>query len=247
MKLEQFFSENPKVALGFSGGVDSAYLLHSAVENGADVKPYYVKTAFQPEFELRDAKKLAEDLGVDLEVINLDILDYKGIVSNPLDRCYHCKKEIFGAIKGKAVKDGYSTVIDGSNASDDPDERPGMRSLAQLSIRSPLRECGISKQEIRRLSKEAQLFTWDKPAYSCLATRIPEGKPITGELLAKIEKAEEALFSMGFTDFRVRIFDDAAKLELPGDQIKKAVANRDRLLESLKPYFNYVLLDLEGR
>lgn len=247
MKLQEFFKDNPKVALGFSGGVDSSYLLYAAIQSGADIQAYYVKTAFQPDFELGDAQCLAKQLGVQMTVIEADILTHKAVTDNPVDRCYHCKKVIFGTIKQRALSDGYPTLIDGSNASDDADERPGMKSLAELSVKSPLRECGLTKREIRRLSQEAGLFTWDKPAYACLATRIPTSRPITADLLERIERAEEALFFLGFTGFRVRVLDGAAKLQFPGDQIEAAVANRDRLLTSIKPYFSPVLLDLEGR
>ena len=247
MTLERFFKENNSVALGFSGGVDSSYLLYAGLRYGADIRAYYVRTSFQPEFELQDAYKLAKQVGAEITVIELDILDNEVVVSNPLDRCYHCKAFIFGAVKKRALADGIPLVIDGTNASDDADDRPGMKALTELSVRSPLRECGITKEEVRRLSKEAGLFTWDKPAYACLATRIPTGRIITQEILLSVEKAEEALFTLGFTDFRVRVFHDAARLQFPQDQMSKALDKRMDIVKMIKPHFPIVVLDLEGR
>jgi uncharacterized protein len=247
MTLEQFFKENPSVALGFSGGVDSSYLLYAALHYGANVKAYFVKTAFQPEFELRDAYRLAEQVGTKITVLKLDVLDHTKITANPPDRCYHCKQVIFGAILRQAAADGYTVLMDGSNLSDDAGDRPGMKVLKELSVRSPLRECGITKEEVRRLSKDAGLFTWDKPAYACLATRIPAGRTITQELLQRVERAEDALFALGFTDFRVRVYDEAARLQFPQNQMNKAVTVRADIIRAVKPYFPAVLLDLEGR
>ena len=122
-----------------------------------------------------------------------------------------------------------------------------MRALAELSVRSPLRECGLTKAEIRACSREAGLFTWDKPAYACLATRVPAGEAITADLLARVEGAEDALFRLGYTDFRVRVFHSAARLQLPRGQMERAVREAEELRQALKPYFTPILLDLEGR
>ncbi len=247
MNLEQFFSQIPKAALGFSGGVDSAYLLYAAVQYGAEVCPYYVKTAFQPQFEYKDAKTFAQSLGMDLKVIEFDILGERTVASNQENRCYFCKKALFTLLKRQAFEDGYSVILDGTNASDDPLDRPGMKALEELSVRSPLQECGLSKEEIRRLSKKEGLFTWNKPAYACLATRIPTGKEITKELLERIEQAESVLFSLGFLDFRVREFHGAAKIQLPKEQFLSAIEKREEILERLSPYFQSVLLDMKER
>jgi uncharacterized protein len=245
--LEQFFKENPAVALGFSGGVDSSYLLYAAKHYGAHIKAYYVKTAFQPEWELQDAYRLAQQIETKITVIEKNILDNSQVVSNPPDRCYFCKTSIFGAICSQALADGIPLVIDGTNASDDATDRPGMKALTELSVRSPLRECGITKDEVRRLSKEAGLFTWNKPAYACLATRIPSGRTITAELLQRIEKAEDALFALGFTDFRVRVLGEAARLQFPQEQTDDVSNKRTSIVKAIKPYFTAVLLDLESR
>ena len=247
MELKDFFRENPRVALGFSGGTDSAYLLYEAVEHCAQVRPYFVKTVFQPAFELADARRLCAQLGVELAVLEVDVLSQEAVRSNPQDRCYHCKRALFGTLRDQAARDGYPVLMDGTNASDDAGDRPGMRAIRELSVRSPLRECGITKAEVRRRSKEAGLFTWDKPAYACLATRIPTGEEITAGLLQKVEQAEDRLFSLGFTDFRVRVFHTAARLQLPEDQMAEALARRREIQTELKPYFSEVFLDLQGR
>ena len=247
MTLEQFFQENPRCALGFSGGVDSAYLLYAGVKAGADIRPYFIKTAFQPAFELADAKKLAEGLGVEVTVLELDALADPRVAANPADRCYYCKQNLFRTLKDRAIADGYPVLLDGTNASDEAGDRPGMRALAELSVRSPLRECGLTKAEIRARSREAGLFTWDKPAYACLATRVPAGETITADILARVEGAEDALFRLGYTDFRVRVFHGAARLQLPQGQMERAVREAEELRPALKPYFTPILLDLEGR
>ena len=247
MTLEQFFQENPRCALGFSGGVDSAYLLYAGVKAGADIRPYFIKTAFQPAFELADAQKLAEGLGVEVTVLELDAMADPRVAANPADRCYFCKQNLFRTLKDRAIADGYPVLLDGTNASDEAGDRPGMRALAELSVRSPLRECGLTKAEIRACSREAGLFTWDKPAYACLATRVPAGEAITAETLARVEGAEDALFRLGYTDFRVRVFHSAARLQLPRGQMERAVREAEELRQALKPYFTPILLDLEGR
>lgn len=247
MTLQEFFMQQPNVALAFSGGVDSAYLLYAAVTSGANVTAYYIKTPFQPQFEYDDAVKLATDLGAEMKTIHLDVLQDKNVVANPANRCYYCKKRIFSAILAAAREDGFSIVIDGTNASDDASDRPGMVALQELQVRSPLREAGLTKAEIRRLSKEAGLFTHDKPAYACLATRIPAGTRITPELLKKTEICEEYLKNMGFSDFRIRYFEGSARLQLPEAQIPALLEKRAEVLAFLKQYYPAVLLDMEVR
>ncbi len=247
MELSEFFKENPKAALGFSGGVDSSYLLYAGLKYGADIRPYYIKTAFQPEFEFEDAKRLAESLGAKLNVIYADILSSSEVTENPENRCFYCKTALFSMVKAQALKDGCSVVIDGTNASDDAGDRPGMAALCNLDVRSPLRECGLTKEQIRRLSRAAGLFTWNKPAYACLATRIPTGETITEEKLYSIEKAENLLFSLGFSDFRVRIDRHLARIELLPEQMHRAIDLRSTILENMPGYFTNITLDLNGR
>ena len=247
MTLEQFFAENPKVALAFSGGVDSAYLLYTAKENGAEVCAYYVKTPFQPQFEYEDALHLARELGVAMTTLELDVLADSIITANQKNRCYYCKKKIFTAILEQAKQDGFPLVIDGTNASDDCADRPGMQALSELGVRSPLRECELSKQDIRRLSKEAKLFTHDKPAYACLATRVPTGTEITSDLLSKTERSEAFLKALGFADFRIRHLGSGAKLEIRQEQLPLLLDRRESIVAELKKDYTSVLLDLEVR
>lgn len=166
MTLQDFFKETSKAAIAFSGGVDSAYLLYAAHRCGADVRPYYVKSVFQPQFELEDALRLTQQLGMPLTVLGVDILSDETVRANPQNRCYFCKQRMFSRITAVAASGGYSVVLDGTNASDDASDRPGMRALSELEILSPLRLCGLTKAEIRRRSREAGLFTWDKPSYA---------------------------------------------------------------------------------
>lgn len=247
MTLTDFFTRYPKVAIAFSGGVDSAFLLYAGKCAKADVTAYYVKTQFQPKFEYEDAKRLAEELAVPMKVIELDILQDEIIKKNPDNRCYFCKQHIFSAILQAAKADGYELVADGTNASDDAADRPGMKALAELSVLSPLRECGLTKDEIRRLSKEAGLFTWDKPAYACLATRIKSGEPITEEKLKITEAAEGFLAGLGFFDFRVRMTGNMARLQVKKEQFALALEKKDIIVDELKKYYDVVMLDLEGR
>ena len=179
MTLQGLFAENARAAIAFSGGVDSSYLPYAAVQCGADVHAYFAKTAFQPQFELDDARRLAESVGARLTVLELDALSSEDVARNPANRCYYCKQNIIGNLKRAAAEDGFTPSRDGTNAWTTP--RSGMRALREMDVRSPLRECGLTKAEIRRLSHEAGLFTWDKPAYACLATRVPTGTRITPE------------------------------------------------------------------
>lgn len=247
MNLREFFHENPKVAIAFSGGVDSSYLLYAALKEAKEVRAYYVASEFQPEFEKEDAKRLAGELNADMKILTVSALEIPGVKENPANRCYFCKQGIFGAIWKAAKEDGFETLLDGTNASDDAGDRPGMRALLELSVRSPLRECELTKDEIRRLSKEAGLFTWDKPAYACLATRIRTGELITREKLAATEAAEEYLFSLGFRDFRVRMREGVARIQLKEDQWERIVLYREEILRELKKHYESVTIDLEVR
>ena len=183
-----------------------------------DLRAYFVQSQFQPEFELQDAQRFTEQLGIPLTVLPCDILQHPLVVENGPLRCYHCKTALFTALWERARMDGYPLLLDGTNASDRTDDRPGMRALEELEVRSPLRECGLTKADIRSLSREAGLFTWDKPAYACLATRIPTGTSITAEQLEHVERSEQILSSLGFSDLRVRTENGSACLELPHPQ-----------------------------
>ena len=208
---------------------------------------YYVKTAFQPEFELEDARRLAGELDIPMTVVELDILAVPEAAANGPDRCYHCKRVIFTALQEAAAEDGYTVLLDGTNASDDAGDRPGMRAPRELGVRSPLRECGITKAEVRRLSREAGLFTWEKPAYACLATRIPTGTAIRADRLRSVEQAETQMSEMGFRDFRVRMYGDAARIQVRAEQLALALEKREEITERMGSLFDGVLLDLNVR
>ena len=247
MTLQEFFTEHPKAALGFSGGVDSSYLLWAAVNAGADIAPYYIQTAFQPAFELEDAQRLCAQIGVKLNVIRLDALADPRVAANPANRCYYCKVGLFGALRARAKADGYDLLLDGTNASDDAGDRPGMKALRELKVRSPLREAGLTKAIIREKSRLAGLFTWDKPAYACLATRIPTGETITEEKLTRTEWAESYLMGLGFSDLRVRLLGSCARVQLPKEQQEAFLDRREDILAVLKTRYSGVLLDMEAR
>ena len=231
------------MALAFSGGVDSSYLLYAGIRWAEKLGVYYVKSPFQPEFEYRDALKLAKDLGTSVTVLTADPLSDPQVAANPANRCYYCKKVIMSTIKAAAARDGFDLIIDGTNASDDISDRPGFKALGEEGVLSPLRMCGITKAKVRELSREAGLFTWNKPAYACLATRIPTGELITKDKLQAVEQSEDALFRMGFTDFRVRTKDGAAKLQFIAEQHGEASQRLDEIKAALAPYYSEVSLD----
>lgn len=229
MELKDFFKENPKLALAYSGGVDSSFLLYAAKQSGADVRAYMALSPFQPVFELEDAKRTAKKLGVALEIIEMDVLKDKRIKENSALRCYYCKRLILESIAERAAQQGYFTIIDGTNASDKSEDRPGMRALEELGILSPLKLCKITKEQVRSGLKEAGFDIWDKPSYSCLATRIKTGESIEPERLQKIDEAEEKIRTLGFKDIRLRTQQGGAKLELQKEDIEKAFQNKKAL------------------
>lgn len=247
MTLSEFFSHHPRAALGLSGGVDSACLLAAALACGAEVRPYFVKTAFQPEFELEDARALCQMLGVELTVLEGDVLSCPQVTENSPRRCYFCKRLIFGLLARQAARDGFSLLLDGTNASDDAGDRPGMQALRELSVRSPLRECGLTKAEIRRMAREAGLPCWGKPAYACLATRIPTGEAITARKLEITQKYEAYLMTFGLRDFRIRWHHGCARIQVAGEELPLLLEHREAILTALGRDYEAVLLDLEVR
>ncbi len=208
---------------------------------------YYVRSRFQPQFEFEDARKIAELTGSGMKVIRVNVLSDEKVTANPQDRCYYCKLNIMSALMKCACEDGYDLIIDGTNASDDLSDRPGAKALRELGIRSPLRECGITKDEVRRLSREAGLPVWNKPAYACLATRIPCGEEITADKLAVTEHAESIMHDMGFRDFRVRMRGRNALLQVKADQYNKAIDDLDEIRVRLSGMYDRVELDTNTR
>jgi len=248
LQLKEFFKQNPRIAVAFSGGVDSSYLLYAADAAGCDVHAYFIKTEFQPQFELDDAINLTKGLDIPLTIETCKMLEDPNITGNPPERCYHCKTRILEKLWKLARADGFTVLCDGSNADDDESDRPGMKALKEQEVFSPLRDSKLGKRKIRSLSKKAGLPTHEKPAYACLATRIPTGTEITKELLKKIERAEGALFDMGFSDFRVRLIPpNSAKIQMPEKQWKKAAGMHLKILKALGDDFGEVVLDMKLR
>ena len=243
MTLKDFFETHSRTALAFSGGTDSAYLMYAGLRYGADIKAFYVHSPFQPQFELDDVLRLAGMLGADIQVIELNILENENAAQNGPRRCYFCKKAIMGSIISAASAQGYEFLIDGTNASDEAGDRPGMQALKELRVLSPLSLCGLTKPEIRALSREAGLFTWNKPAYACLATRVSCGEHIDVEKLRKIELGENFLSEMGFSDFRLRLRGENALLQFTGRDMEKAVSQLPLIRQELGKYF--VRLDID--
>ena len=243
MTLEEFFKANPKAALAFSGGTDSAYLLWAAVQAGADVQPYFVRSAFQPRFELADAERLCAQLGLSLRVLDCDVLARPEIAANPPERCYYCKRALFTRLLDAAREEGYPLVMDGTNASDPEGDRPGMRALRELGVRSPLREAGLRKCDVRRLSAQAGLFTADKPSYACLATRIPSGTAIEPAMLETVEQAEGLLAGLGYRNFRVRLRPWGALLQFDESQHADAEKNIENIRGLLGGLFHELRID----
>lgn len=184
--LDDFFKRNKSIAIALSGGSDSSCLLGAAAHAGCNVKAYMVKTVFQPDADVADAQKTADEWGVELEIIHADVLSQPAITANPPDRCYHCKKYVFGTIWEHARADGFSVLCDGTNATDNPARRPGFRALAELNVSSPLRRAGLTKDEVRALGRSIGVSLADKPRFSCYAVHAPEGEPLTDQVIRQV-------------------------------------------------------------
>jgi uncharacterized protein len=206
-------------------------------------------SAFLPERETKEAKDLAAALGAQCIVIRKDILANATVAANPPDRCYYCKAELFAQFISLAQDHGYQILLDGANADDVGDWRPGQRAARELGVRSPLMELGITKDDIRQLSRKLGLPTWKKPSYACLASRVPYGTMLTPEILTAIEAAEAFLYDLGFRQMRVRHHGDLARIEVGAEEISRLLDAdlRQRLVSRLREIgYQYVTLDLQG-
>lgn len=249
-KLKQIFTDAGGVLVAFSGGVDSTLVLRTAVEAlGERALGVTATSVIHPRFEIEEAKCLASEVGARHRVIEVDPLALAGVAHNPPDRCYHCKHAVFSRLLEIAREEGLALVADGSNVDDAGDFRPGLRALKELGICSPLREAGLGKAEIREISRELGLPTWDKPAYACLATRIPYGEELTPERLRRIDAAEDVLRGLDLKQVRVRDHGEIARIEIVPDNFGLALEpqNRARILAQLRKLgYAFVALDLEG-
>jgi uncharacterized protein len=247
-RLKELIRNLKNVAVAFSGGVDSTFLLKVAhMELGDNAIGITVNSMIHPRWEIESAREIARMIGVRHIVLDADVSTNENIMKNPPDRCYHCKLTVFSLIKETAKQYGIENVADGSNADDVGDYRPGMRALKELGILSPLMDVGLKKEEIRRLSKDLGLPTWNKPALACLATRIPYNTRITDKALSMIEEGEDFLRSLGFIQVRLRHLDNIAKIEVLPEDMPRLLELRDTVVERLRSIgYTYITMDLEG-
>lgn len=248
--LVRMFSNMKRVMICFSGGVDSLLLLKAAKDGAGDgAAAVTVVSEVIPEKDLSDASDICKELKIKHYVIREDVLKINGFKTNPPDRCYICKKEIFGRVVKLAVDEGYDYIAEGSNSDDLNDYRPGMRAVSELGIKSPLKDCGLTKEEIRLLLRWFGIKIWNKPSCACLASRFTYGEEITPEKLRIVARAEKLLCENGFIQNRVRVQGRTARIEVPAAEFPKLMENevRERLERELKNMgFSYVTLDLAG-
>ena len=247
-KLAVLLEKCMPLAVAFSGGVDSTYLLHEAVKAGKEkVTALIMKTPSVPERELDEAVTFCKSRGISFFVLPADPFSAAGFRENGRDRCYICKHFLFSALLEKAKEEGIPFVADGTNADDRKEFRPGLRALKELDIRSPLAEAGLTKKEIRELSEKEGLPTWNKPSFSCLATRFPYGEELTVEKLRRTEAAENLLADLGFTQRRVRVHGNLARIEVLSTEIPLLLERRDMISSRFEELgFLYTTVDLKG-
>ena len=249
-QLKEILKECGSAAVAFSGGVDSAYLLSVAAEVLKDqCAALTAKAVFFPEREQTEADAFCRERGIRQIRIPIDILLVPGVAENPKDRCYLCKRALFTKMQDIAAAEGFAVLCEGSNLDDLGDYRPGLRAIAELGVRSPLREAGLSKAEIRALSKSRDLPTWQKPSFACLASRFVYGEALTEEGLRRTEAAEALLADLGFSQYRVRVHGDLARIEVLPEDLSRLMEKpvRRKVHEALKELgFSYVCADLGG-
>ncbi len=248
-RLVDILRECGSVCIGYSGGVDSVFLAKVAVDvlGRENVLAVTGRSASYPAVQLEMALDCVRRFGIPHLEIETDEMSDPNYIANPTNRCYFCKTELWSKLTALAATRGLAVVLDGSNADDVGDHRPGMRAAQELGVRSPLLEAGLTKAEIRELSRRLGLPTWDRPASPCLSSRLPYGLAVTPERLRQVEAAEEAMRRRGFREFRVRHHGDAARIEVSAPELARAVEQADGLARDLRDAgFERVLLDVEG-
>lgn len=249
LDIEKQLKKYTSVAIAFSGGVDSTFLLAAAKQAGLEILAVTVACQFVPAEEIELANKMAREIDVKHMVLETDILDSPDVIRNSAQRCYFCKKEVFSLIKGEAQKAGFEFLLHAINLDDLSDYRPGLKAAEELGFFAPLAEAGLTKSDIRRLSKEIGLETWNKPSQSCLATRIPYGVEIRKDDLIKVDQAESLLMKLGFDQCRVRCHGNLARIEVATEMIAKMFEPdvRDQISKVFKHLgFVYTSVDIDG-